>query len=75
MHAWQKFSRSSPRANAARWLRQVMDVPILLQPPVTLPCIGDDRRPRLDVIHHEGVKRSGGIRQGAPFDSAESLRL
>jgi Nucleotidyl transferase AbiEii toxin, Type IV TA system len=34
-----------------------MDVPILLQPPVTLPCIGDDRRPWLDVIQHKGVKR------------------
>src|SRR5208337_4027812 len=51
-----------------------MDVPILLQPPVTLPGIGDDRCPRLDVIQHEGVKRfCGGIRHGRHSTAPKSL--
>src|SRR5271157_5486855 len=53
-----------------------MDVPTLLQPTVTLPGIGDDRCPRLDVIQHEGVKRfCGGIRHGRHSTAPESLRL
>ncbi|MGF6413377.1 hypothetical protein OKW37_005112 [Paraburkholderia sp. MM5482-R2] len=76
MHTWQKFfgvlapRRRGPLATA------VMDVTILLQPPVTLPGIGDDRRPGLDVIQHEGAKRfRGGIRHGRHSTAPESLRL
>ncbi len=53
-----------------------MDVPILLQPPATLPCISVDGRPRLDVSHHEGVKRfCRGIDHGRHSTAPESLRL
>ena len=53
-----------------------MDVAELLQPVVTLPAVGEDRRARLNVICHERVQRRGRrISQRQHAAAAKPFRL
>lgn len=76
MHAWQELSGGLASRGGGPLAAPLMDVRFVLQSPVTLPGVGDDSRPRLDVSHHKGVQRfCGGIRHRRHSTAPESLRL